>query len=199
MLAQQASNHGLRAQDLRAGAACYTIFITDFTLAVSARLMPVTASPLLAHASAKSGFISCKPAAARLEIFVSLLSIVIVSTCASRCLGALRQSSAATLRQLPIAFRASTHDPRWSDTIDLGAAEQPCKSLVIRHRQGLRRQRCHPPARLLHPASRLIYSRSSIAEGPYAILNSKRIEIGTPADAAITSAAYTYSPGLSYS
>ena len=36
-----------------------------FTLAESARLMPVIASLLLATSSAKAGLISCKPAAAR--------------------------------------------------------------------------------------------------------------------------------------
>ena len=37
--------------------------------------MLVNASPQLAYASAQAGLISCKPAAARLEIFVSLFSI----------------------------------------------------------------------------------------------------------------------------
>ena len=69
-----------RAQDLPPGIVCRTIFSTNFTLAESARLMLVNASPLLAYASAQTGLISRKPAAARLEIFVSLF---IVSACAS--------------------------------------------------------------------------------------------------------------------
>ncbi len=63
-----------RAQDLPPGVVCRTIFSTDFTLAESARLMPVNTSPSSFTRAPPSGLISCKPAAARLEIFVSRFS-----------------------------------------------------------------------------------------------------------------------------